>query len=97
MEWCSVWEPGLPLSPGAIDQADQQQLLGDYPGVLWAAGSIPPPLAFILDLNTRLFVYLRTIEFPGGNDLTTMLTKSLASRLGDANARFHALVEDATP
>lgn len=38
MEWCSVWEPGLPMSPGAFGQDDQQQLLNDYPGVLWAGG-----------------------------------------------------------
>lgn len=35
MEWGLVWEPGLPLSPGTLDQADQQQLLWGYPGVLW--------------------------------------------------------------
>ena len=35
MEWCQVWEPGLPFSPGTIGQDDQQQLLWGYPGVLW--------------------------------------------------------------
>lgn len=29
------WEPGLPLSPGSLDQADQQQLLWGYPDILW--------------------------------------------------------------
>lgn len=30
----------VPLSPGVIDQADQQQLLWGYPGVLWAAAAV---------------------------------------------------------
>jgi hypothetical protein len=41
MEWCSVWEPALPLAPGTLDQADQQQLLWGYPGILWAAPAEP--------------------------------------------------------
>lgn len=35
MEWCSIWEPGLPVSPGTLGQDDRQQLLWDYPGILW--------------------------------------------------------------
>lgn len=35
MEWCIMWEPGLPMSPGTLGQDDQQQLLWDYPGILW--------------------------------------------------------------
>lgn len=35
MEWCQVWEPGLPFDPVTIDQAAQQQFLWDYPGILW--------------------------------------------------------------
>lgn len=96
MELEDVWEPGLPLIPGTLGADDEQQLLWGFPEVLFAAAAT---LAFILDMNTRLFVYLRTVEFPsGGNlDLTTMMTKSLAGRLGDANNRFKALVDDATP
>lgn len=30
-----MWEPGLPMSPGTLGQDDQQQLLWDYPGILW--------------------------------------------------------------
>lgn len=32
MEWCQVWEPGLPFDPVAIDIYAQQQFLGNYPG-----------------------------------------------------------------
>lgn len=35
MELGQVWEPGLPLAPGTLEQAAQQQLLWGYPGVLW--------------------------------------------------------------
>ena len=35
MEWGQVWEPGLPISPGALGQDDKQQLLWGYPGILW--------------------------------------------------------------
>lgn len=37
MEFGQVFEPGLPMAPGVIDQADQQQFLWGYPGVLWGA------------------------------------------------------------
>ena len=35
MELDTDWEPGLPLSPGAIGLADQQQLLWGFPEILW--------------------------------------------------------------
>lgn len=35
MEWCNVTEPGLPLSPGVLDQSEKQQLLWGYSGILW--------------------------------------------------------------
>jgi hypothetical protein len=40
MEWCSIWEPGLPISPGTLEQDDQQQLLWGYPGILWGTPTI---------------------------------------------------------
>ena len=94
MEWCIPWEPGLPMvSTDTIDQADQQQFLNDFPGILWSAGAV---LAFILDLNTRLKVYLMSVQ-SGGNDLTSMMAKDLAARSGDMSVRFLALIDDATP
>lgn len=94
MELEDYWEPGLPMAPGALDQADKQQLLWGFPEILWTAGSV---LAFILDLNTRIFVYLKLTYYPTGNDLSTMINKNLATRTGDMNNRFRALIEDATP
>ena len=43
MEWCSIWEPGLPLSPGTLGQDDQQQLIWDYVGNLWGVTVIFAP------------------------------------------------------
>jgi hypothetical protein len=94
MELEDYWEPGLPMAPGSLDQADKQQLLWGFPEILWTAGSV---LAFILDLNTRIFVYLKVTYYPTGNDLSTMINKNLATRTGDMNNRFRALIEDATP
>lgn len=51
MEFGQVFEPGLPLLPGAIDTADQQQFLHGYPGIAWgseviaAAISVAGPIA----------------------------------------------------
>lgn len=88
-----IWEPGLPMvSTNTIDQADKQQLLWGFPEVLWAAGSA---LAFILDMNTRLFVYLRSV--PRTGDLTTMVCRDLAARSGNMDSRFKNLIDDATP
>jgi hypothetical protein len=41
MEWCQVWEPGLPFDPVTIDQGAKQQFLWGYPGILWSGG-VPP-------------------------------------------------------
>lgn len=35
IEWCSVWDSGLPFSPGTLDQQDKQILLWGNPDVLW--------------------------------------------------------------
>lgn len=33
-----IWEPAIPMLPTVpFDQADKQQLIWGYPGVLWAA------------------------------------------------------------
>ena len=97
MEWCSVFEPGLPLLPGVLGQDDQQQLLNDYPGVLWTS---PAQAAFILDLNTRIFVYLVGLYGldPATADLTSMMMRHLdAQTSGDYDQRLQQLIDEATP
>lgn len=45
MEFDEVYEPGLPISPGTIDQADQQQFLWGFPEILWAPFVAPTYVA----------------------------------------------------
>lgn len=59
MEWCQVWEPGLPLSPGTLGQDDQQQLLWGYPGVLWDELTLPGTLG---DLTTLFRGYVDALH-----------------------------------
>ncbi len=42
LEYCNILEPGLPMSPGTIEQDDKQQFLWDYPGILWGGKSLSP-------------------------------------------------------
>lgn len=96
MELEDVWEPGLPMvSTDTIDQADEQQLLLGFPGLLWQAGAA---LAFILDLNTRLRQYLANLYgYPYETaDLGSLMARNLNARSGDMNNRFLALIDDAT-
>lgn len=45
----------LPLSPGALGQDDQQQLLWGYPGVLWTASVVSDFIQYIgIHLGMRI-------------------------------------------
>ena len=35
IEYGDVFQPGIPISADGLDQADNQQLLWGYPGILW--------------------------------------------------------------
>ena len=50
MEWCSVWEPGLPISPGAIGVDDQFQFIWDYlfPALVPVIGSGDDDLIYFI-------------------------------------------------
>ena len=90
MEFGDVWEPGLPMvATDTIDQADQQQLLLGFPGVLWAV------LEFIAGafINERLFAFL----FPTYNErsLESMVNQDLSGRTGSQTERFLALIAEA--
>ena len=91
-----MWEPGLPISPGTIDQADQQQFLSDYPGILW--GALVSLGNAILDINTRIHVFLNTFYGTGSPIPTNVLmVKYLAEELsGEYTARVKQLIDDAT-
>ena len=84
-------------TPG-LSPADQQQLVGGYPGqpFVGAGGT----LEWVLDLNTRLAVYLRDFYEEPAGDLTTLVDRYLDLELHDPdedyNERFHHLIDDAT-
>ena len=35
IEYSDIFQPGIPISADGLDQADLQQLLWEYPGILW--------------------------------------------------------------
>lgn len=93
MELEDYWEPGLPISPGALGQDDQQQLLWGFPEILWGSAVT---LGFVLDMNTRLYVYIKSHYSLTGGDLTTLMQRYLNELSGDMNGRLRKLVKDAT-
>ena len=51
LEFEDVWEPGLPMAPGALGQDDQQQLLWGYPGILWGLAAHVPDYITLHDFT----------------------------------------------
>lgn len=78
MEWGQVWEPGLPLSPGALGTDDLQQLLWGYPGVLWAPPALAIPSYF--DLRSPIFAH--------PEDLVSLLEAGDTDLLSDISQPF---------
>lgn len=84
----------LTVSGGTIEQDDQQQFLWGFPGVLWGAAAV---LDFVLDMNTRIMVFLRDFYTVSGGDLSTLTAKYLAEeKTGEYTARMQGLIQDAT-
>jgi hypothetical protein len=73
---------------------------GVWADTVWEVGvwaSAIASLLFVLDLNTRMRVYLADLySLPATTDLTAMIARYLRSQTGDMNARFHKLITDAT-
>lgn len=61
----------------------------------WADAAVAT-LAFVLDLNTRIAVYLRDLYSAPGADTTTLMHRYLAAQSGEYTARFKKLIQDAT-
>ena len=40
MEYAEVWQLAIPITSGTFSQADKQQVLWDYPGILWTVGGV---------------------------------------------------------
>lgn len=52
IEYGDIFQPGVPISADGIGQDDKQQLLWEYPGILW--GIIP-----VAGLNLYIPTYRR--------------------------------------
>ena len=52
IEYRDVWQPAIPVSSDGIGQDDRQQLLWEYPGILWG---VPAAVAFrrMIDVHTK--------------------------------------------
>lgn len=84
----------VPILPdGTLAQGDRQHGAFTYSGILAGAQVL---LDFVLDLNTRLTVFLRDF-YSSTSDLPTLSTRYLAEEVtGDYNVRWRQLVQDAT-
>lgn len=73
---------------------------GAWSDTAWEANTwsfVEIALAFVLDLNTRLRVYLSEYySLPATADTTAMTQRYLAAQTGEYNARFQKLIRDAT-
>lgn len=59
LEYLEVYQLGIPISADGLDQADNQQLLWEYPGLLWSA-AVPSATRrgyFNLGITTRMRWY----------------------------------------
>ncbi len=59
----------------------------------WADETV---LAFVLDMNARVTVYLRDLYGDPAGDANDLIARYLASQTGQMNARFLKLEQDAT-
>jgi len=60
IEYGDVFQPGLPISADGLDQADNQQLLWGYPGVLWVIAE--EPVIFELILQARSYIEMSLLS-----------------------------------
>lgn len=83
------------VSTDTIDQADKQQLLLGYPGILW---NVAAALTFVFDLNTRLRVFLADYYSTAEDEDLQTLVVSYLEELSDEdwNNRMLQLIDDAT-
>ena len=75
IEYGDIFQPGLPISADGNDQADNQQLLWDYPGNLWTPIAVEDVFykiyQFLFDTVFHRFKVDRTIrQFEKDDDIT---------------------------
>lgn len=72
---------------------------GSWIETSWTAdvwGALGAALAFVLDVNTRMLVYLRDLYGVSDGDLATLSQRYYASQTGEMTARVQKLIADAT-
>lgn len=83
-----------PLPDATVAQGDRQHIALTYSGI---AATAAAALAFVLDLNTRLWVYLADLYTVSPVDNTALVRRHLDGQTsGDATQRFKKLIDDAT-
>jgi hypothetical protein len=87
------WLLAPPIPDGTLGAGDRQHVAWSYSGIAAAAGTV---LAFILDMNTRMLVYLRDLYSAPTAELTSLTTRYLAAQTGEMTARVRKLQTDAT-
>lgn len=65
ISWLQPYNTSLPISSDGIDQADQQQLIAGYAGVLWGSGA-----TYFLEAESGSFILT-------GNDADLLLSRKL--------------------
>lgn len=84
----------VPVLPdGTLAQGDRQHIAFSYSGI---AAATDAALAFVLDLNTRIAVYLRDFYTAPTAEVTPLTGRYLNTLTGDMTARWRTLVQDAT-
>jgi hypothetical protein len=90
------WLFGPGVTPDATPGVDWRQAVGwGYLGIE-AAGSVVVPGNTILDMNTRIMVYLRSLYSVTGGDLESLTMRYLVAQTGEWTARMKKLITDAT-
>jgi hypothetical protein len=80
-----------PLPDGTLGEGDRKHIAFSYSGLSDAV------LTFVLDLNTRILVFLRDQYSVAGGDLTTLSARYMNGlTTGDRTAKFRQLVTNAT-
>jgi len=63
IEYGDVYQPGIPVSDDGLDQADNQQLLWEYPGTLWEeivvkAITVISPVTIVANFKTLVVIQI---------------------------------------
>lgn len=91
---CPWRGPLVDASETGTNTGNREAAVYLYSGIA-ASGTVLLP--FVLDINTRLWVYLGSVYgFSSSPDLNSMIERYLRGLTGDYNNRWKQLIQDAT-